>query len=240
MSGPALFSRYAFPPNELGYCGPDGAQVLLERGSAGLDDADVADRARHFDGAWPYLEIIAAAAGIADPLDQRVVEAYWLGSGMLDAVDPASCLQQLRSRFAGQVTSGLEAATAAVPHHSFHVFVVYPWVGLLGRGNDAVALSVLQQCRIRWGTVTGVHGERASVLSQPLIFSNGELALGQAREETVRWATGGSSLAGGLAAGDQVALHWDWVCDTLVPGQVEALRHWSATQLRSLQPSAGA
>jgi Family of unknown function (DUF6390) len=84
MSGASLFARYAFPPNELGYCGPGGAELLLEnagRGGAGDSaDGEVARRARLFDGAWPYLEIIADAAGLPDPLDGRVVEAYWIGN----------------------------------------------------------------------------------------------------------------------------------------------------------------
>lgn len=234
MSGAALFARYAFPPNELGYCGPDGAHVLLEHGASGGEDADVAQRARQFDGAWPYLEIIAAAAGLADPLDHRVVEAYWIGNELLELVDPVGCLAELRSRFAGQVTSALETAAGAVPHHSFHVFAVYPWVGMLGRGNDAVALSVLEQCRIRWGTVSAVDAERATVRSEPLMVVEGELVLGPAREESVRWAAEGSSLVAQPVEGDVVALHWDWLCDTLDPAQVGALRRWNAAQLRSL------
>ncbi|MGI8434131.1 MAG: DUF6390 family protein [Nocardioidaceae bacterium] len=231
MSGPATFARYAFPPNELGYCGPAGASALLERGSAGLDDADVADRARGFDGAWPYLEIIAAAAGMTDPLDPRVVEAYWIGNELLDLVDPSACLLELRTRFAGQATSSLDSAETAVPHHTFHVLAVYPWVGMLGRGNDAVALSVLEQCRIRWGTVRRFDGERATVETQPLTWAGGELALGPSREESVRWSTAGSSLVNQLAEGDVVALHWDWVCDLLDEPQSTMLTRLTQRQL---------
>ena len=28
VQGALLFARYAYPPNELGYCGPDGAGAL--------------------------------------------------------------------------------------------------------------------------------------------------------------------------------------------------------------------
>nr|MBA2558579.1 hypothetical protein [Propionibacteriales bacterium] len=221
MSGAALFARYAFPPNELGYCGPDGAHALLSgSGSHGVDEAEIARRARLFDGAWPYLEIIAGAAGVTDPLDRRVVEAYWVGNELLELVDPASCAAELRGCFKGQVTSRLDGAAGAVPHHSFHVFAVYPWLGMLGRGNDAVALSVLEQCRIRWGTVTGIAGERATVLSQPLALADGELILGKPREESVRWSADGNSLVADLSTGDVVSMHWDWVCDSLDARQV--------------------
>lgn len=227
MSGAALFARYAFPPNELGYCGPDEAHVLLEQGLSGSDGEEIARRARQFDGAWPYLEILAAAAGVDDPLDTRVVEAYWIGNELLEVVDPATCVADLRSRFAGQVTSRLGTSTGAVPHHSFHVFSVYPWMAMLGRGNDAVALSVLEQCRIRWGTVTGVTGELATVLSEPLVFADGVLQLGTPREASVRWSANGCSLVRKPTEGDLVSLHWDWVCDRLDDAQLAALQRWS-------------
>lgn len=237
MSGAALFARYAFPPNELGYCGPDGAQVLLEQGLEGSDGEEIARRARLFDGAWPYLEIIAAAAGLDDPLDSRVVEAYWIGNELLELVDPAACAAELRSTFRGQVTSRLDTTDSAAAHHSFHVFAVYPWVSMLGRGKDAAALSILEQCRIRWGTVTGVDGERATVVTEPLTVVNGALGFGAPRDESVRWSAGGSSLVRDLVEGDLVSLHWDWVCDRLDADRVAALQHWSNVGMSTWQAS---
>ena len=87
MDGPQLFARYAYPPNELGYCGPaDGG------GASGL-----AGHAKEFDGAWPYLAAIAEAAGVSDPLDEDVVSSYWVGGPALAKVDPASLLTRLRT-----------------------------------------------------------------------------------------------------------------------------------------------
>ena len=233
-SGAQLFARYAYPPNELGYCGPDDASVLLRRGSLDAEQ-QIARHARQFEGAWPYLKIIASAAGIADPLDVRVVEAYWIGNDLLDNVDPESLVAQLQERFVGQTGASWVPGLA---HHSFHVFAVYPWVGLLrrgtgtgtGTGND-VALSVLEQCRIRWGEVVAVQGERAQVLSQPLGLRDGVLQLGEAREESASWSVQGRSLLGSVAVGDLVALHWDWVCDVLSCEQLTALEQRSADQL---------
>ncbi len=228
VSGAELFARYAYPPNELGYCGPDDASVLLRRDSADAGQ-DIARHARQFEGAWPYLEIIAAAAGITDPLDERVVEAYWIGNELLDNVDPESLVAQLQERFVGQTGASWVPGLA---HHSFHVFAVYPWVGLLrrGTGND-VALSVLQQCRIRWGKVVAVRGERVEVLSQPLVLADGVLALGAVREESAAWSVQGRSLLSSVSVGNCVALHWDWVCDVLSAEQLAALEQRSADQL---------
>lgn len=238
-SGAALFAQYAYPPNELGYCGPADASVLLHGlASPGADaEHQIGRHAREFDGAWPYLEIIASAAGIADPLDSRVVEAYWLGNALLDDVDPVSLVAALQERFVGQ--AGARWAPGR-PHHSFHVFSVYPWVGLLQRDSAAgQALSVLQQCRIRWGEVTGIEGDRLRVRSQPLRYLDGRLDLGPAGEETAAWSIAGTSslvdndrrAAALIVPGDQVAMHWDWVCDVLRPEQVTELASRTAAQL---------
>ena len=80
LHGWELFARFAFPPNELGYCGPPDATVLLPGG--GRDE--IVGHAQGFDGAWPYLEEIAAAAGIDDPMDAEVVRSYWVGGPLLD------------------------------------------------------------------------------------------------------------------------------------------------------------
>lgn len=235
VSGTSLFARYAYPPNELGYCGPDDASVLLGRNPA-LAELAIADHARKFEGAWAYLEIIAAAAQIRDPLDARVVEAYWIGNDLLDNVDPDALVAQVRARFGDQAGASW---VPGLPHHGFHVFAVYPWVGLLHRGNG-VALSVLEQCRIRWGEVLAVEGPRVHVSVRSLVLRDGMLELDSAREQTAAWSAHGDSLvhAGSvddahapLSAGDQVAMHWDWVCDILSHDQVAELEARSADQL---------
>lgn len=230
MSAPGalLFARYAYPPNQLGYCGPEGAAALL-RGDA---PAEIARRARQFEGAWSYLEFIARAAGVADPLDEAVVRAYWVGNELLDRVAPAELLRFLRSRFPGQAGgTWQDADTRAVAHHSFHVFEVYPWAALLRRTGAPAAVSVLDRCRIRTGLVREVHGEAATVRSRPLLFGAGGLAPGPARDEAVTWSAGGRSLLAGLRPGDLVALHWDWVCDVITAEQAERLESLERRQL---------
>jgi hypothetical protein len=214
--GAVLFARYAYPPNELGYCGPDGAADLL-----GTDVAEIARRARLFDGAWSYLEVIATCAGVDDPLDEAVVRAYWVGNELLDAVPPGVLVERLRERFRGQVGGTWRSADArAVAHHSFQVFEVYPWAGLL---PSPTAVTVLDRCRIRTGTVVAVSGESAMVRCRLLRFDAGRLVPGDEAEEVVRWSAGGRSLLPGLASGDVVAVHWDWVCDVLRSGDGEWL-----------------
>lgn len=233
-SGVVMFTRYAYPPNELGYCGPDGADKLLEHGSTGRDDGDIAARARQFEGVWLYLELIAAAAGIEDPLDDRVVEAYWIGNDLLGLVKPDDLFDML-SRLKGQVGGFWNQlpppdTDLVRPHHSFQVFAVYPWAGMLGSAGG-VALSILDRCRIRWGSVERIEGERASIRSRPLTWDGRRLELGDERCESARWSADGRSLAGGLAPDDTVALHWDWVCDRISASERHVLESVSADQL---------
>jgi hypothetical protein len=214
--GALLFARYAYPPNELGYCGPAGAAALLDAAAT----AEIERRARQFDGAWCYLEYLAESAGIADPLDARVVEAYWVGGDLLARVDPAGLVRRLEDRFRSQIGGTWRAASdRAAAHHSFQVYEVYPWANLLGRTGNPTALSILDRCRIRTGIVTAVGPATATVRSRPLVWTESGVAVGEPRDEEVRWAAEGRSLIDGVSAGDRVALHWDWLCDVLTPEQ---------------------
>ncbi len=238
QSGALLFVRYAFPPNELGYCGPSDSQALLGYAATGTVDRGLAALARQFDGAWPYLELIAGAVGLPDPLDHRVVEAYWVGNPLLDQVGTTalgnSMEQRLRRRTGRQFSLIADDVLAGgVPHHSFHVFGVYPWVGLLS--NDRIAdqaLEVLDRCRIRWGKVDSVSGDQVLVRSQPLTWDGRNLGLGEPVAENARRAVNGNGFVDGLAPGDWVSLHWDWVCDRLGPRQLTDLRRYSLRQLK--------
>nr|BFE74952.1 hypothetical protein GCM10020092_082530 [Actinoplanes digitatis] len=149
VRGTLLFARYAYPPNELGYCGPEGAAALLRPDAP----AEIARRARRFEGAWSYLEFIAASAGIGDPLDEAVVEAYWIGNELLDGVSAPDLVAWLGERFHGQPGGTWRTAGGrATPHHSFQVFEVYPWAGLLtapGRAGRGVGAGPLPHPRRR-------------------------------------------------------------------------------------------
>ncbi len=236
-AGGVAFARFAYPPNELGYCGPGAHRELLERAVAGgPDDGGLRALARGFEGAWPYLEVIAGANGIADPLDARVVEAYWIGSPLLASVGPRQLGDSLDERFrprTGTRWSGLAGVVEAAPrpHHNFHVFSVYPWVGLLRSRSTAVALDVLDRCRVRWGRVVDVAVTGAVVESRRLTWDGRRLGLGPPLSETVTTATDGYSLVAGLEPGDLVACHWGWACQRLSLTQARRLRSETDAQL---------
>lgn len=255
-AGALLFGRYAYPPNALGYCGPGDPAGLLEQAArrhtpAGAPASpaqavatrELAERARSFEGAWPYLQLIAGANHITDPLDRRVVEAYWIGNRLLDHVGPELLAASVETRFrprAGNTWGRLAEVlpTGGRPHHSFHVFAIYPWIGLLRAGHVDEPLRVLDQCRVRWGRVEAVEGDLAVVRSRPLLWDGSRLGYGPARPETATLASGGRGFVTQLLPGQWVSLHWGWICDRLSEHQRRMLAHYSALSLAAVNRTA--
>ena len=74
------------------------------------------------------------------------------GTGCSTRSAPQSLARHVEDRFRGRVGRGWQdildaVAAGAVPHHSFHVFAVYPWFGLMRTGVVDEPLRVLDQCR---------------------------------------------------------------------------------------------
>lgn len=244
-AGPLLFARYAYAPNEHGYCGPADHRSLLEYGANGVVDPGLAEIARGFHGAWPYLELIAGVTGIGDPLDRRVVDAYWVGNRLLERVDLSTFGAALEQRFRRRAGPGwsrlVETVPAAgVPHHSFHVFCVYPWVGLLsGDGPGGQPLRVLDRCRIRWGQVVSADAGQAVVRCRTLTWDGRAIGLGPPRAETVRYASDGLGFVDRPEPGSWVSLHWDWMCEPLDLPRLRRLRAYNARTLQTVNERLG-
>ncbi len=238
LTGPALFARYAYPPNALGYCGPGDPAALLDMTSEGADATEVRRLAPQFEGAWPYLRLIASSAGIFDPLDPQVVEAYWTGNELVTRVDPAELGKSLRDRFSERAGRHMGAQVPVVPNgvaqHSFHVFAVYPWLGLLRAGGHGAPLEILDRCRVRWGRVEAVAGDLVTVRNRRLRFDGSRLTLGHEQVEQARRGISGRAMVSDLEPGDTVSLHWDWVCDRLSPASCYWLRYCTMRNLEAV------
>jgi hypothetical protein len=195
------------------------------------------DLAARFEGAYPYLELIARAHGIADVMDVRVVDAYWIGNTLSDLVDPGLMLQSMDARFRGQLSPQAwgwlagKPEAGARPTHAFHVFDVFPFVGLMRRGAVTDAVKLMDSCRIRWGRVLEVKGDQLIVNAVPLGLAEGKLALLEARPQTVRRWLDGTGFVSDVEAGDVVSLHWDWACEVLSPTRLDALQQRTARQI---------
>jgi hypothetical protein len=234
--GAEMFARYAHAPNALGYCGPPLGATLRD---GSVDE--VRKAATKLSGAWPYLRVLAKMTGIGDPLDYRLVESYWLGGGVgatLDAGEFFGALLAIIGPQAGQYWSHLtpDLAREAVGNHCFHVFGVYPWTRFLGGGgrrNGAEQpLSVLDNCRITWGTVLSRDSNNVAVMCQGLAWDGQALTLSEPSARVLDvWADGYSAVPD-VAVNDQIGIHWGRLCGRLRPDQIEALADSTTRQLR--------
>jgi len=230
-----MFARYAHAPNALGYCGPPLGATLRD---GSVDDVRAA--ATRFSGAWPYLRVLSRLTGIDDPLDHRLVESYWLGGGPgagIDAGDFYRALLAIIGPQAGHYWAHLtpELAGEAAGNHAFHVFGVYPWTRFLGPGlkdTDEHPLGVLDNCRITWGTVLSVAGERFELSCRALAWDGRALTLSEPALRTLDIAVDGYSAVPDVAPGDDVAVHWGRLCGRLSPEQVTALSESTDRQLQ--------
>lgn len=235
VDGPVRFARFAFPPNLLGFCGP-GSEDDLAAYATGRSDPGLRELAGQFEGAYPYLELLAAANHRADPLDPEVVEAYWIGNELLPRVPVHDFGLSIDDRFRRRAGSDWRRVSDAIPaglaHHSFHVLRVMPWVGLIRQGVVDEPLSIVDRCRVSWGEVVGQADPRSPgagwlVRRSPLRWSGSRLTWGEPRVDVV-------SAPFEVAPGDVVAVHWDWICERLAPGQLRWLRATTLSQLADL------
>lgn len=227
--GGVLFARYAYPPNEHAYCGPADAAEVFADATGQQDPRGLRSRAEEFTGAWPYLQLIAAANGVDDPLDPRVVRAYWLGTRPAAAVSLRDLADHVDVRFRRRAGSGWRhlgdaLRPGAMPDHAFHVLAVYPWVGLLREGVTEPARSVIESCCIRPGMVASIDGDHAEVTVPTLGWTGNQLVMAGREDRRLQWRRDGFAMVGDdLQPGDHVAVHWDWVCERLQPAEAASL-----------------
>jgi hypothetical protein len=224
-SGPLRFVRFGSPPNRLGHCGPVAPEGVGHYLHAPIDGG-FAELAVQFEGAYPYLQLLAGAAHRTDPLDADVVEAYWIGNDLLDRVSALDFGNSIDARFrrrAGSAWSRIDGSVAAgVAHHSYHVLHVTPWTGLMRRGVVDEPLRIVDQCCVSWAQV--VDAGALLVRRRPLVWAGSRLRFGEPVIEQVTSPIG-------VEVGDWVALHWGAVCERLRPHQLAWLRRTTLDQL---------
>jgi hypothetical protein len=234
LRGTEMFARYAYAPNALGYCGPPLGAALRD---GSVDEVRIA--ATKFTGAWPYLQVLSTMTGISDPLDYRLVESYWLGGGIGAELDAGEFVDALLAIIGPQARRywshlGPELVPEAAANHCFHVFGVYPWSRLLGRARDEHPMSVLDNCRITWGTVLSRDGDEVEVSCRRLVLDGPGGDVLSLSEPSARrlevWADGYSAVPD-VEVGDQVSIHWGRLCGRLQPEQVRVLADATSRQL---------
>ena len=231
-SGPVRFARFAFPPNRLGYCGPgDGGELAAY--TQGHADPGLREIAAGFEGAYPYLQLLAGSNHRCDPLDGDVVEAYWIGNELLDRVPLHDFGTSIDARFRRRAGASWrhigDTIHDGTANHSYHVLHVMPWAGLMRDGIVDEPLRIVDRCRISWAEVLPdqVADGRVSIRRTPLVWSGSRLVYGEPVVEAV-------DSPFPVEAGDVVAVHWDWICERLDARQLGWLRRVTDRQLRDL------
>jgi hypothetical protein len=234
QAGLLRFIHYSFMPNRLGYCGPDRNQLLFDHAIAGEADRSLLPTLTQFLGPMPYLRAVARGAGLRDPFDERVVEAYWVGNELLERADAHDLFESLHDRFRRQLPREvMEVVAGKVPsgaraHHSFHVFDVWRQVARL----DGDVLAQIDACRISWGRVVAVDGASVTVERPPVVVQDAKLALGPAARSTALRLIDGRGFVTELVPGDVVSMHWGWVCERLSPRQAAHLERYTRHNMR--------
>ena len=231
-----LFSKYAYAPNLLHYCGPKETEAIFEN-IVEVKNKNFEKLLLQFNGAVPYLQLIASANNIRDIFDLKVVEAYWLGNDLLKKVPSMSLYHSIKDRFKKRVKIkewdkiAAKPIMGAKPFHAFHVFDIGRLIGLINLGQSQKILETMDKCRIGWGKIKHINlsdgGEKLSLGNSvveyfPLQFDNlGKLKIGAKKDKKLYL------LDQKLKIGDDVAIHWDFVCDKVSLPQKRNLIFWT-------------
>jgi len=231
--GALLAARFSFMPNRLGYCGPEENRAMLQYLADRHSDRGLEQILGRFAGAFPYYSFIAAANGIPDPFDVRVIEAYWIGNRLLVRVEAADLRRHLDERFRGRFPARLfasvldQAPAGGRPHHNFHVFSMPIRTG---HRETPHSLATMDACRISWGRVVAEHGDALLLERRPLGLAGDDLVLGAPEPYAALRRVEGTPL---LEAhpGEIVAVHWGCACHRLTPGQRRYLAYYTRLHL---------
>jgi hypothetical protein len=234
--GNLLFAKYAYSPNKLGYCGPARSGAIFDYCVANQSDQNLIKLLKSFEGAYPYLKLIAHANNIDDPFDERVVEAYWIGNDLLYNVPNLDFYNSLRNRFSKKIKKKsmkwilTKPTFGAKPNHSFHVLDIYTKTGIIRSGVKIGILETINNCLIMWGKVKKVKNgklktENLIVEYNPIEINNGKLIFTNPKIKTVLSPFINPKI------GDTISFHWNNACEILTMHQMENLKKWTLYHL---------
>jgi len=265
MDGLSRCVCYAFGPNRLHLCGPEANQEILSYITERDPDKGLILLLKQFKTMYPYLEKIASANNIADPFDDRVVEAYWLGNELLENIEKKEFYEHLidtkvnkkmslkefeilKNKLGGLSphstrisAEGAEfkkslLSVGARMHHAFHVYNIWK------QKKDFMDLKTfddVDNCRISWGEVIAVDGPTIAVKTKPLIFSekSGFTFGPDVKKKIVRKLNDDIMIE--AAIGDIVSIHWNMPCEILTQKQVQNLEKYTKISVELFNKNIG-
>lgn len=244
-SGELLHTKHAFPPNNLGYCGPDARGKILDHLHGHSHDEGLLSILTKFEAAYPFVKMIAKSNGLK-PFDYKVTEAYWLGNSLLDNVEPSEFFefshQELNpSRKMAGKKEGMrsedskslfrELGTMAKPHHTFYVLGMYARSNVQS-SNKSKLLELMDSCRISWGRVLDVRKQTLVVERPSLTMTQDRLALGHSTKREIQYDPEIAPFST-IRKGDWVSIHWNFASDKLRPYQVTNLKRYTTLDIQA-------
>lgn len=234
-SGLKLAILYSLTPNRLGFCGPQKSSdqeklisFLLGKGS----EKEVRKILSKFEAAYNYYKLIANKNNIRDPLNIKVIEAYWLGNKLLEKVSAEDLGKMILKNFVKPNLLTKEKALERIDiipesskaHHSFHVLILGSITGRVDFSN----IKLKDICRPGWGKVIYVKGNKVLVEYEPLSKEKERIKLGRKKRKYIYWD---SKLVPDISAGDWVSFHWNFLVQKLEKDNVKNLEKYTKNNL---------
>lgn len=225
-------ARYAFGPNKLHYCGPDNTREIFSYIQKGVSDPGLEALLKDFRTLYPYLWHIAEANKIRYPFNNRVVEAYWIGNGLLETIekkqfyrhilDGQNIKKRVTSKDFNYITDKIRQG--AVPHHSFHVLNIWKRTGHFNRDHT---LESLDNCLITWGKIKKIDGPFIIVETEPLLCANNKLFLGTPIFKKITRRLESDYDIEQIKIGDIISMHWGMPCEIITLQQTLMLKKYT-------------
>lgn len=229
MNGVEQAARYAFPPNNYGYCGPKLFVSILKNKHS---NAILKNELKKFKVHYAYLSLIAKANNLK-PFDKKVVHAFWIGNELLENVS-SSMLRRfiVRSLFPkGKARAKMLAANlpkGLVPHHSFNSLYVNFVTGKVKR-----SIKNYDSCCITFGKVLSISNSSALVLRHAVAYKKGKFIL-EERKCKIALERRGVRFVSNLKKGDIVSVHWGLAIEKLGKSDFMLLKKYTQKNIEAL------
>jgi hypothetical protein len=232
MEGIIACARYAYMPNNLGYCGPDENKELIGYIANDEQDAGLEEILTDFQTLKPYLNFIARINRIPDPFHKQVVEAYWIGNGLLENISVKQYYKYLTDEFTLQKKIDRKSLQyvygklpmGAKPHHSFHVLNIFRRTGHLSINHT---VETMDNCCINCGKVIRKTADKLVVEYSPLGLIEGKLAKVGKKQKEILMEVDGQLVEAEINSGDLVTFHWNAVCEKVTLAQANNLSFYT-------------
>lgn len=227
-----LAARFSMIHSQLKHCRDDDAsQILYDYVVNGKNREKAADFLLRFSSVMPYLELIASKNG-KKALDYDVIEAYWIGNGLLDNISSEDIKKMIADKFSELPPEAAEELLAnipssAAPNHNFQILHAHSILGKV-----APKLRNADKCRISVATVKKVLDDKMVVSHKPFIVEE-KIRFGDIEEKEIEYDKGFLSE---VKAGDKVAMHWDFPVCILTDEQARNLDKYTEKNVEAMNP----